>query len=162
MLKRIADVEGVLIVGMTAITAFMFAVAFTYPKLASEFPKLILGVTLAMLLYLLIGRLSGKIPPSKVKGMGKNGPELVAGVRSALLLLRGHGGAGLLADAVLLRRGPAAVGHGKPEGLAEGRDVWAGHRRRLLGSHDLCDADPHPARHAAVLQISHTATEGRS
>ncbi len=74
MLKRIADVEGVLIVGMTSITAFMLAVAFTYPKLASEFPKLILGVTLAMLLYLLIGRFIGRIPPSKVKGMGKKGP----------------------------------------------------------------------------------------
>ena len=74
MLKRIADVEGILIIGMTAITAFMLAVAFTYPKLASEFPKLILGVTLAMLLYLLIGRLIGRIPPSKIKGMGKKGP----------------------------------------------------------------------------------------
>jgi hypothetical protein len=75
MLKRIADVEGVLIAGMTAITAFMFAVAFTYPRLASEFPKLILGITLVMLLYLLFGRLTGRIPPSKIKGAGKLGPS---------------------------------------------------------------------------------------
>jgi hypothetical protein len=75
MLKRIADVEGILITGMTAIIAYLLAIDFTYPKLASEFPKLILGATLVMLLFLLIGRLTGRIPPSKVKGAGKLGPS---------------------------------------------------------------------------------------
>ena len=154
MLRRIADVEGVLIVAMTAITAFMFAVAFTYPKLASEFPKLILGVTLAMLLYLLIGRLSGKILPSKVKGMGGKGPSWWLVSAALFFFYAAMGVLGFLPALVLLVAGLQLWIHGDVQGWPKAGDIRAGHGRRLLGGHDLCDADPHPARHAAVLQVS--------
>ncbi len=74
VLKRITDVEGIMIVVMTALSAFMLFETRTYPRMAAEFPRIVLGVTLAMCVYLLVGRLWGKIPPSKVKGMGKQGP----------------------------------------------------------------------------------------
>jgi hypothetical protein len=73
-LKRISDIEGLMIVVMTALSAFMLFETRAYPRMASEFPRIVLAITLAMCLYLLVGRLWGKLPPSKVKGMGKQGP----------------------------------------------------------------------------------------
>lgn len=73
-LKRITDIEGVMILVMTVLSAFMLFETRAYPRMASEFPRIVLVVTLAMCLYLLVGRLSGKLPPSRVKGMGKQGP----------------------------------------------------------------------------------------
>ena len=116
MLRRIADVEGVLITAMTAITAFMFVVVFTYPKLASEFPKLILGVTLAMLLYLLVGRLSGKIPPSKVKGMGGTGPSWWLVSAALFFFYAAMGVLGFLPSLVLLLAGLQMWIHGEARG----------------------------------------------
>lgn len=116
MLKRIADVEGILIVAMTAITAYMFAVAFTYPRMASEFPKLILGFTLAMLLYLLIGRLSGKIEPSKVKGGEGKGPSWWLVSAALLFFYAAVGVLGFLPGLALLVAGMQLWVSGDPRG----------------------------------------------
>ncbi len=73
-LKRISDIEGLMIVVLTALSALMLFETRSYPRMASEFPRLVLGVTLVMCLYLLVGRLMGRIAPSRVKGMGAQGP----------------------------------------------------------------------------------------
>jgi hypothetical protein len=72
--KRIADLEFFMLVLMGLASGGMLYRTFSYPPVPASLPRLVSGITFILCLVLLVGRLSGRISASRIKGGGGAGP----------------------------------------------------------------------------------------
>lgn len=75
MVKRIADLEGLVLGLMTLASGYMFFQTFSYPRIPAELPRLVSFITLALCLFLFGGRLVGKTSPMQFKKGIKTGAD---------------------------------------------------------------------------------------
>ncbi len=87
MIKRIADLEFLMLVLIGLASGGMLYQSFFYPPTPASFPRFVSGITFLLFLVLFMGRLSGRLATAPVKGGGASGPTWWA----VSLVLSGYG-----------------------------------------------------------------------
>lgn len=75
MIKRIADLEGLVLGVMTLASGYMFLQTFSFPRIPAEFPRLVSFIVLVLCLFLFGGRLAGKTATIQLKKGVGIGPD---------------------------------------------------------------------------------------